>query len=172
MFDRLKEKIVKVIVLRNDPVRFARYLGVHIGEGCRILDEPKMIFGTEPYLITIGNHVSITGGVRFFNHDGGVWVHRQTSPDVDAFGAITIGDNVFIGYNAILLPGVNVGSNVIIGANSVVTRDVPDNSVVGGVPAKIIGTTLGYLERSRLAVLNVKNLSADSKMNAIRAHFG
>ena len=49
-----------------------------------------------------------------------------------------IGDDVWIGTNVIILPGVNIGSHCIIGAGSVVTKDVPDYAIVGGVPAKVI----------------------------------
>lgn len=53
-------------------------------------------------------------------------------------GSIIIGDHVWIGSNAFIRPGINVGKNSVIGVNSVVTRDVPENAIVGGIPAKII----------------------------------
>ena len=55
-------------------------------------------------------------------------------------GRITIGNDVWIGGNVTILPGVNIGNNVIVAAGAVVTKDVPDNSLVGGVPAKVIRT--------------------------------
>jgi acetyltransferase-like isoleucine patch superfamily enzyme len=51
---------------------------------------------------------------------------------------VRIGHNVWVGYGACFLRGVTVGNNCVIGTNSVVTRDVPDNAVVGGIPAKLI----------------------------------
>ena len=51
---------------------------------------------------------------------------------------VTIGNDVWIGANCTILPGVNIGNNVVIAAGAVVTKDVPDNCVVGGVPAKVI----------------------------------
>ncbi|NTS76900.1 acyltransferase [Catenovulum sp. SM1970] len=62
---------------------------------------------------------------------------------------IKIGDNVFIGWNSIVLPGVKVGSNVVIGAGSVVCKDIPDNVVVAGNPAKIIKPLDDYIENYR-----------------------
>src|SRR5665647_533822 len=57
---------------------------------------------------------------------------------------IKFGNNVFIGINSIILPGVTIGDNVVIGAGSIVNRDVPDNVVVAGVPAKIIKSLANY----------------------------
>ncbi len=54
-------------------------------------------------------------------------------------GTIEIGDNVFIGARSIILYNVKIGNNCIIGAGSIVTKDIPDNSVAVGVPAKVIG---------------------------------
>ncbi|TXH27032.1 MAG: hypothetical protein E6Q96_07015 [Cyclobacteriaceae bacterium] len=54
------------------------------------------------------------------------------------FGDICLGDGVLVGANSFIVPGITVGNKVIIGANSVVTKDIPDNAIVGGVPAKII----------------------------------
>ncbi len=64
-------------------------------------------------------------------------------------GPIEIGNNVFIGARSIILYNVKIGNNCIIGAGSIVTKDIPDNSVAVGVPAKVIGTfdsTLKKLE--------------------------
>ena len=68
-------------------------------------------------------------------------------------GRVTIGNNVFIGAESVVLPGVTIGNNVIVGANSTVTHDVPDNTVVAGSPARVICTLEEYLnkERSRMA---------------------
>jgi acetyltransferase-like isoleucine patch superfamily enzyme len=63
---------------------------------------------------------------------------RKEHPGLNVFGKIKIGNNVFIGINAIILPGVTIGNNVIIGAGSLVNSDIPDNSVVAGIPARII----------------------------------
>ena len=64
-------------------------------------------------MIEIGDNVRITSGVRFVTHDGGVWVLRHKYSelsDIDLFGKIRIGNNVHIGFNAIIMPGVTIGS--------------------------------------------------------------
>lgn len=115
--------------------KYARSLGVKIGKGCLIATK---FFATEPYLIEIGDNVQITKDVKFFTHSGG-WVFRKEIPDFDAFGKIIIKNNVYIGNNVLLLPGIIIGNNVIIGAGAVVTKSIPDGSIVAGNPAKKIG---------------------------------
>ena len=67
----------------------------------------------------------------------------------EKIGCIEIGNNVFVGSNTTVLYDVKVGSNVVIGAGSLVNRDIPDNSVAVGVPAKVIGTFDDFIEKRR-----------------------
>jgi hypothetical protein len=83
--------------------------------------------------------------VRFETHDGGVWVARSAHPQIDMVKPIVVGSNVFLGYGAIIMPGVTIGDNVVIGAGAVVTRDIPANSVAVGVPARVIRSTGAYI---------------------------
>ena len=64
-------------------------------------------------------------------------------------GRVSIGDNVFIGAESVILPNVKIGSNVIVGANSTVTKDIPDGVVVAGSPARVICTLDEYLQRHK-----------------------
>lgn len=121
---------------------YSKFLGIDFGQKVRITG--RVEFGSEPFLINIGDHVTITSGVRFITHDGGVGIFRREFPDINVFGKITIKNNVFIGNNAIILPNVTIGNNVVIAASSVVTKNIPDNVVVAGVPAKIIRTIDEY----------------------------
>ena len=72
-------------------------------------------------------------------------------------GRVTIGDNVFVGAGAIILPGVTIGNDVIIGAGAVIAKDIPDDSVVVGNPASVIGSTAAYIEKNR-AMMNDSNV--------------
>jgi acetyltransferase-like isoleucine patch superfamily enzyme len=139
--------------------KYGRYLGVKIGRNCKI--ETKY-FGSEPYLIEIGDHVQITNGVRFFTH-GGAWIFRCEDPNFDFFGKIRIGNNVYIGNCSFILPGVSIGNNVIIGAGSIVTKSVPDNSIIAGNPAAIIGSTKNFKNKISEFNLNCRNLNKYKK---------
>lgn len=143
----LKRILFKILVYKSNAYNvhkvFTKYLGVSIGKNSRFTGK-KISFGSEPYLITIGDNVTITPGVKFQTHDGGVALFRKEYPGLNVFGKITIGNNVFIGEDAMIMYGVTVGDNVVIGARSVVTKDVPSNTVVAGVPARMIKTLEEY----------------------------
>lgn len=146
------------------PTLFAKLGGMKIGAGTII--STKNI-GSEPYLISIGERCHITAGVSFVTHDGGVWVFRKDFPSIDMFGKIVIGNNTYIGNNALILPGVNIGSNCVIGASSVVTKSVPDDSVVAGNPAKYICSTQEYLKKSEDHFLPLKGVIPKERRNEI-----
>lgn len=117
---------------RQDHIKYARSLGVKVGEASRFVDNPT--WGSEPYLISIGDHVLISGKVTFLNHDGATWVFREKGPykDTYKFGPIKIGNNCFIGFGATILPNVTIGDDCIIAAGSMVTKSVPAGEVWGG----------------------------------------
>lgn len=167
----LLRKVAQKQEIGRDPVGFARKQGVRIGKDCRLLEMNYWTFGSEPYLVTIGDHVTIAGGVTFITHDGGVWVFRDRHPDIDLMKPITVGNNVFIGMRAIIMPGVTIGNNSIVGASAVVTRDVPENTVVAGIPARPIKTLDEYWDKVKDEVIPTKQLSADEKRAYLEKHF-
>lgn len=121
--------------------------GLQLGKDCRLLGRPD--FGSEPYLVKIGNRCTITSGVRFITHDGGTWVFRDKEEysHIKKYGKIEIGDNCFIGLNSIIMPNVTIGDNCVIGAGSIVTKNIPSNSVAVGNPAKVIMTLNDYIAK-------------------------
>ena len=159
--------------IRVDSVSYARSLGVNIGANCRLVSIRRKngTFGSEPYLISIGDHVTVSGNVQFVNHDGGVWVFRQSEPDIDIFGTITIGNNVFIGYGTIILPNVRIGDNVVIAAGSVITSDICDDVVVGGVPARVIKSIDEYYEKIQENKVNIRGMNEVSKKEYLENKF-
>jgi acetyltransferase-like isoleucine patch superfamily enzyme len=129
-------------------VRWLKRQGLQIADDCRLMGFPD--FGSEPYLISIGKHVTISVDVLFVTHDGGTFVFRDQPryEEVVKFGRITIHDNCFIGARTILMPGITVGPNAVVAAGAVVTKSVAPNTVVGGVPAKPICTVEQYAENA------------------------
>jgi NDP-sugar pyrophosphorylase family protein len=107
-------------------------------------------FGSEPYLVRIGNHVTVSSDVHFITHDGATWVfrHREQFRGLQRFGRIDIEDNCFIGAGAFLMPNIRIGPNSVVGAASVVTKSVPPNTVVAGSPARCICSYEEFVERS------------------------
>lgn len=142
---------------------------VNMGDNCEIFK--RVYFGSEPYLISLGNNVRITSGVKFCTHDGGMWVIRnlKINPQADVFGRIEVGDNVHIGWDTIIMPNVKIGNNVIIGCGAVVTRDIPDNSVVAGVPARVLKSVDEYYAKNADKILPTKGMSGVEKRAAIEA---
>lgn len=139
-------------------------------------------FGTEPWLISVGSNVYIAADVRFITHDLSYLMisnYLGEQNKLDKMGNISIGDNVFIGLKSIVLPGVNIGNNVIIAAGSVVVKDINDGAIVGGNPAKVIGSFDDYvakLERindgyPRNGLLGKNKANNKSKIDKLRKQF-
>lgn len=137
----------------------ARRAGVKLGKDNFITTR---FWSSEPYLITIGNHCQITDDVIFYTH-GGAGAVRRYDPTFDTFGKIVIGDYVYIGNGAKILPGVTVGDNVLIAAGSIVTKSVPSNVVVAGNPAKIVCTIEDYFKRNQFYNIGTKGLDDQKK---------
>lgn len=118
-------------------VPYARYIGAKVGKDCRVY---TTCFGSEPFLVTIGDRVTLTLGVKLITHDGATWLARDKKGRRYRYQPIEIGNQVFVGVNSIIMPGVKIQDKVIVAAGSVVTKSVPHGTVVAGVPAKVIGS--------------------------------
>jgi acetyltransferase-like isoleucine patch superfamily enzyme len=135
------------IVCKGDNARYLRLQGARIGQGCDLLNNEG--FGSEPWLIELGDRVTLAEGVRLITHDGSSRLFRHHIPKSsrygNRFGTIRIRNDCFVGTNAIILPDVSIGPYSIVGAGSVVTKDVPPYTVVAGVPAKPICSLEEYI---------------------------
>ena len=151
------------------PVQYARKMGVHFGKNLKIYG--TMHYGSEPWIISIGNDVYLTNNICFITHDGGTLLFRDKVPDLEITKPITIGDHVYIGVNVTIMPGVTIGNNVVVGACSVITKDVPDNCVVAGNPARVIRDIDSYFEKLQQQSLHVGHLPAAQKDKALREIF-
>lgn len=133
-------KIVKELLGKSDeafinPPFYCDY-GTHIEVGrnffanynCTILDVAK---------VTIGDNCQLAPNVAIYT--AGHPVHPDTRNSGYEYGiSVTIGDNVWIGGNSVICPGVRIGSNTVIGAGSVVTKDIPDWVIAAGNPCRVI----------------------------------
>jgi acetyltransferase-like isoleucine patch superfamily enzyme len=106
--------------------------GITVGEDT-IIGDHAFLDGRAP--LYIGNHTDIASSVMIYNSE-----HDLENEDFSAREEpVEIGDYVFIGPRAIILPGVKIGKGAVVAAGAVVTKDVPDFAIVGGIPARVIG---------------------------------
>lgn len=141
------------------PIKYARHIGVEIGENCLITTRN---WSTEPYLVKVGNNVQITNNVSIHTHGGGNCIRRKC-PDFDVFGKVIIEDWAYVGAFSHIMPGVIIGEGALVAAGSIVTKSVPPHMVVAGNPAKIICSTDEYLERNLRYNVRTKGMSYEEK---------
>jgi acetyltransferase-like isoleucine patch superfamily enzyme len=166
MKSHIKTIYFHVLRLFCGGTRAARFLGVRVGCNCRIFSRH---FGSEPWLISIGNRVTVTSGVQFLTHDGSTWLVRDDKGRRYRYAKIEIGNDVFVGINSIIMPGVRIGNKIIIGAGSVVTKSVPDGFIVAGNPAKIIGRFEEYERRALSAFIHDGTFSGENYRDRIES---
>ncbi len=136
-----------------------------VGERTRFNCDLSVV-GTEPNLVEIGNDCLFAVEVKIFTYDGGIKVVNALhypQKSMDKIGKVKIGNNCFIGYRAIILPNVTIGNNCIIGAGSVVSKNIPDNCVAAGVPARVICTVDEYHEKCKTALHPTAGMSKSDK---------
>lgn len=148
LIDRLKGKTT---------VKKLRKWGAVIGEDVELIN--VSCGRNDATCLEIGNHVTLTG-VLILTHDASP--QHFIGHGINRIGRIVIGDNVFIGRQTIILPNVRVGNNVIVGAGSVVSKDIPDNVVAAGNPAKVISSIDAWIEKQK------KNMENNTYWNVDR----
>ncbi len=134
---------------------YFRKMGMTIGKNCNICDN---ITTTEAYLIKIGDNVTIAGGVLFVGHDNSI--SKMIPNTTDLFGEIVIGNNCFIGNRAVLMYGITLADDIVVAAGSVVTKSFSQSRIIiGGNPARIIGTWDAFIEKNKEKAFNLNTIS-------------
>lgn len=153
-------------------IEYIRKRGGKIGINTIILSSANC-FGSEPYLVDVGNNCLISGDVSFITHDGSLNVLNNLGffeKPTDKMRPIKVGNNVFIGMKAIVMPGVKIGDNCIVGAASVVTKDVPEGMCVAGVPAKVICSIQEYADKNRPYFYPTYKMNYEDKKEYLLQH--
>jgi acetyltransferase-like isoleucine patch superfamily enzyme len=135
-FRKLIYRLAGVGIGKNSTIhtgaKFFQPANISIGKGT-IIGQGIFLDGREK--LVIGDHVDIASEVMIYNSE-----HDINSPEFAPVSAkVEIKDYCFIGPRVIILPGVTVGKGAVVAAGAVVTKDIPDFAIVGGVPAKQIG---------------------------------
>ena len=146
--NKIRYQLMNETQRSENDIQKLRAAGAKIGNNVDILN--SSIDSSVPGLLSIGDNVTITNAV-ILTHDASL----KKSIGYSKVGKVHIGSNVFIGFGAIVLPDTVIGNNVVIGAGAVVAKDIPDNSVVAGNPARIICTYEEYLNKNKV-LLNEK----------------
>lgn len=132
-------------------IKYLRKKGIKIGEGTYFQDPKNSLVDiTRPSLVTIGANCFFNSRVTILTHD---WVTRVflnlNLEFLNSSGHVTIGNNVSFGQNVMVLKGVTIGNNCLA-AGSLVTHDIPDNTIAGGVPAKVLSSLNDYYEKRKI----------------------
>lgn len=164
------ERICQKVALRYGSQRLIhrtlRRMGVRLGEGCRIYTQN---FGSEPWLIRIGDRVCISNDVTFVTHNL-TWPVQDKHESLTSFAPIIIEDNCQVGVNVTLLPGVTIGAGSAVGAGSVVASDIPPGVVAAGNPARVLCTMDEYEEKLKASHIAIPQDRREAR-RVLERHF-
>ena len=162
----------RLLLMRSAKKR-ANYIREHhlfgsVGENCTLQIWQVPLYAN---LIHLHNNVKIASNVGFVTHD---IIHTMLNQKfggrsgyIERVGCIEIMDNVFIGSGTRILYNTRIGSNVIVGSGSLVNKDIPDNSVYAGVPARYICSFDEYVEKAKRYSDEFKKLYDVDKVNGV-----
>lgn len=168
---KIRYKINCVLGRSHD--KFLRKNNVFGMYGDNILYQPDTI-PNNPKLIRFHNNIKVASGVIFYEHDVINQVFVNMDRDVKYVGhlsAIEVFDNVFIGGKSIIIGNVKIGPNAIIGAGSVVTKDVPEGTIVAGNPARVIGSFEELHKKRKMLDTNKENMDYYARYDEIWKNF-
>lgn len=175
MFGKIKRKIREWLqVERGGAIRIKEAVanGCRIGKNVDFVTAPD--FGSEPYLISIGDDTTISFDCAFVTHDAATRVIRNLpdgNPETVIYGPIKVGKNCFIGARTTILAGVTIGDNSIIGACSLVNRDIPAGVIAAGNPCKIICTLEEYRKKHENEFLYMVSMPYEKKKQFLLEYF-
>lgn len=165
---------LRLWTIRGDSAR-AKWAGEHkvygaMGENVAIMDRKVPLYAK---MIRFHNNIQVASNVSFITHDVlHVIINRRKNARGEKseflqeyLGCIEVMDNVFIGSRTVILGNVRIGPDAVIAAGSVVTCDVPPNSIVGGVPAKVIGEFDALVEKRKQHVYPVELRPRNQEVN-------
>lgn len=156
------KKVIRKILFgyKSSSESFVKHLrdkGCQVGDKVVVFSPNNTVIDeSRPFLLKIGNSVRITQGVVILTHDFSYCVCRPIYHDLvnDCSKETIIGDNVFIGMNAVVLPGTRIGNNCIVGAGAIAHGTFPDNVVIAGNPATVICTIDEYYNKRKESRVN------------------
>ena len=153
MIRKIRDYILSKYALSSSS-RFICYLrkkGIKVGNGC-VFRSPQTtrIDITRPSLVEIGDNVDMNLNFQILTHDWASRVFRNYYHElVPSSRKVKIGNNIYFGTNVIVLKGVTIGDNCVVAAGSIITKNIPANSVAGGVPARVICSLDEYYEKRK-----------------------